>query len=89
MKRSLRLASGLLAAAAVGLLVSSHTAAQVPDNPDPPVFGPGGLRQDPRVAEFQNIAKGAKVHEGLFKLYQKDENLYAELLPQHMNKNLL
>src|SRR5262249_47404471 len=91
MKRPLRTALALLALAAVGQLVSSRTLAQVPDNPnDHPTFFPGGPgRPDPRVMEFQNISKGAKTYDGLFKLYQKDENLYAELLPQHMNKQLL
>ena len=87
MKRPLRTAIALLGLAAVGQLISSTTQAQVPDNP---TFLPGGPgRPDPRVMEFQNISKGAKTYDGLFKLYQKDENVYAELLPQHMNKQLL
>lgn len=92
MIRPLRLASGCLAVA--GLLASSSATAQVPDNPpggDGSPFGPPGMmRPNPQLVEFQNISKGAKVHDGgLFKLYQKDENLYAELTPQHFNKNFL
>ena len=86
MKCSCRLALGLLAVAVVGHL-SSSSRAQVPDGP---FDFPGGMnRPDPRIAEFQNITKGAKTYEGLFKLHLKDDNLYAELRPQDMNKNLL
>src|SRR5262249_34785128 len=52
-------------------------------------FPDGMRRPDPMILEYQNITKGAKAHEGLFKLYQKEDKLYAELMPQHFNKNLL
>jgi hypothetical protein len=78
-----------LGALAVGLLASAPAAAQVPDfGPDGPQF-PGMTRPDPRIAAFAEISKGAKVHEGLIKLYHKDENVYAELTPQNLNKPLL
>ena len=87
MKRSCRLAFCLLAVAVVGHLSSSPTRGQVPDGP---FDFPGGLnRPDPRIMEFQLITKGAKSYDGMFKLHQKDDNLYAELRPQDMNKNLL
>jgi len=89
MNRHLRTAFGILAVAGVALYASPRTPAQVPDGDGPFDFPPGMRRPDPRIAEFQNISKGAKVHEGLFKLYHKDENLYAELMPQHMGRQLL
>src|SRR5262245_22111277 len=88
MKRPLRLALGLLAVAAVCQLTSMPSSAQPPDGPDFP-FPDGPRRPDPLLMEFQNISKGAKTYEGMFKLYQKDDKVYAELQPQHMNKNLL
>jgi len=87
MKRQL-LYSGLLLTLIVGLQSSS---AQVPDNPPFFIDPDGNMRRggDMRGMEFQNISKGAKTYEGLFKMYQKDENVYAELLPHHFGKNFL
>jgi hypothetical protein len=85
MKRQLRNLLGILVLAA-GLFV--HPAfTQVPDNEFPSPFGM--RRVDPRIVEFQNISKGSTTHAGLFKLYHKGENVYAELLPQHLNKTYL
>ena len=86
MKRLFRLTGGLLALAACGLLAPTSAPAQVPDGPDNPFER---SRPDPRIAEFAAISKGSKTYDGLIKLYQKDENLYAELQPQHLNKPLL
>ncbi len=88
MKRPLRIALGLLAVAAIGHMMSAPSRGQPPDGPDFP-FPPGMGRPDPMLAEFQSISKTAKTQEGLFKLYQKDERVYAELLPHHFGKNLL
>ena len=35
----------------------------------------------PRLQDFDKVVKGAKEYEGLFKLYQKDDHLYAEIRP--------
>jgi hypothetical protein len=88
MKRPLRLAFGLLAVAAIGHLTSAPSRGQPPEGPDFP-FPPGMNRPDPLLMEFQQIAKTAKTQDGLFKLYQKDDKVYAELLPHHFNKHLL
>jgi hypothetical protein len=86
MNRPPRLATGLLAA--IGLLAPATALAQPPDGHDFPL--PDGLRRpDPLLMEFQSISRGAKTYEGLFKLYQKEDKLYAELQPQHFNKSLL
>jgi hypothetical protein len=88
MKRKMRILFGVLALAVAGLF-AYPAFTQVPDNPSEFPFMDGMRRIDPRILEFQNISKGSTTHQGLFKLYQKGENLYAELLPHHMNKNLL
>ncbi|QJW99106.1 zinc-dependent metalloprotease [Frigoriglobus tundricola] len=88
MKRPLRLALGLVAVAVVGHLTSVPSRGQPPDGGEFPF--PGEFRRpDPMLVEFQSISKGAKTHEGLFKLYHKDDKVYAELLPHHMGKQLL
>jgi hypothetical protein len=78
----------MLALAAVLFVHPAFT--QVPDNDSPfPNFGMRRMGVDPKILEYQNISKGAKTHEGMFKLYEKGENVYAELRPQHMNKSYL
>jgi hypothetical protein len=42
-----------------------------------------------KFEEFDKVTKDAKTYEGLFKLYQKDENLYLELRPDQLDKPLL
>jgi hypothetical protein len=89
MKRKMRLLFGTLALGIV-CLFTYPAFTQVPDNTDGfPFEGMGMRRIDPRIQEFQNISKGSATHQGLFKLYHKGENLYAELLPHHFNKSLL
>jgi hypothetical protein len=84
MNRKLKTIIGL----AFVLVICQYVSAQIPDGPESPPFGPQH-RPDTRIAEFQNITRGAKTYDGLFKLYQKDENLYAELAPHHLNKPML
>ncbi len=87
MKRQLLVASAMLTL--TGVVLIRPSAAQVPENAVPMFDGDSPRRGNPLIAEFGNIAKGAKVQEGLFKIYQKDENVYAELQPQHFGKLLL
>src|SRR4029077_2673238 len=35
------------------------------------------------------VTQGAKTYDGLFKLYQKDDHVYMEIPPHHMNKPVL
>ncbi len=42
-----------------------------------------------KFEDFDKVTKGAKVHEGLFKLYRKDDRLLAEILPYQLDKPFL
>jgi hypothetical protein len=79
----------LLALAAVAILVGGSVLApsvqaQVP-------FGPRHMMEvePPRYPDFNTVVKGAKEYEGMFKLYQKDENLYMEIMPHQFDKPVL
>jgi hypothetical protein len=43
----------------------------------------------PKLPNFDTVVKGAKEYDGLFKLYQKDDNLYAEIRQDQFDKPLL
>jgi hypothetical protein len=43
----------------------------------------------PRFENFDHVVKGAKEYDGLFKLHQKDDRLYAEIRPDQFDKPLL
>jgi hypothetical protein len=87
-----------LTAAVLATLVTSALA-QTPPVPAPtpapaPVAGtasvaPGAApaaRPDPAALRpFNEVAKDAKVTKGLFTLYQKDEKVWIELVPQQFN----
>ncbi len=45
--------------------------------------------EPPKFPDFAVVMKGAKVQEGLFTLHRKDEHLYAELLPNQLDKPFL
>src|SRR5258707_6922545 len=86
MRRILLCAFGWMA-----LAIGSTAFGQVPaappfDGPGP--FGPMRV-MDPRIAEFANLTRGAKVYDGMFKLYQKDENVYMEIPQHHLGKPVL
>jgi hypothetical protein len=85
MRRTFLLGVGF-AVLAVGWHDGPQVVGQVPFNP---VTG-GPMEQDgPRFPDFNTVTRGAKVHEGLFKLYQKDDRLYLELTPDKMNRPFL
>ena len=68
----------LLAPLAVLALLATATHAQPPSLPTPPKF-----------EEFDKVVAGAKTYEGLFKLYQKDEHVLAELQPYQLDRPYL
>lgn len=82
MKRTLLMALGAMALT----VATTNAPGQVPV---PGPGGPGMEREPPRFPDFASVTRGSKEHVGLFKLYQKDENLYMEIPPSHMNKPLL
>ncbi len=43
----------------------------------------------PRFENFERVVKGAKEYDGLFKLHQKDDRLYAEIRPDQFDKPYL
>jgi len=42
-----------------------------------------------KFEDFEKVVKGAKEHDGLFKLHQKDEHLYAEIQPHQFDRPML
>jgi hypothetical protein len=44
---------------------------------------------DKKYEDFDKFVKGAKTSDGLFRLYQKDEHLYAEIRPDQLDKPFL
>src|SRR5579872_5592041 len=50
---------------------------------------PEGDSPDKKFDDFDKVTKGAKLTEGLFKLYQKDENVFAEIRPDQLNQPFL
>jgi hypothetical protein len=74
--------------------VAPSTRAQVPEGAAPaPSFVriSDGMQRggDSRFADYSTVVKGAKEHEGLFKLYHKDDRVYMEILPQQFDKPIL
>jgi len=48
-----------------------------------------GLEHEKKFEDFNKTVQGAKVYEGLFRLHQKDDKLYAEIKPEQLNKPFL
>jgi hypothetical protein len=48
-----------------------------------------GEQQPPRFENFERVVKGAKEYDGLFKLHQKEDRVYAELRPDQLDKPYL
>src|SRR5205085_9007081 len=44
---------------------------------------------DKKYEDFDKLTKGGKSYDGLFKLHQKDDNLYAEIRPEQLEKPFL
>jgi hypothetical protein len=57
-----------------GIALLLIAAAGRAENPSAPFFS-----TDKKYDNFDQVVAGARQHEGLFKLYQKDDHLYAEL----------
>src|SRR4051812_41125891 len=82
MRRTLLTALAVTALTAAGLGLPGPAAAQVP-------FGVHTQAEPPRFPDFNTVVKDAKIHEGLFKLYQKDDRLYLEIPPDKLGRPVL
>jgi hypothetical protein len=51
--------------------------------------GPGPEMPEKKFEDFDKVIKGAKEYDGLFKLYQKEDRLYAEVRPDQFDRPLL
>src|SRR3954454_5137007 len=51
--------------------------------------GPHDAAPEKKFEDFDKLVKGAREFEGLFKLYQKDENLYAEIRQDQLERPLM
>jgi hypothetical protein len=76
-----RTARGLLLAAGLVALIAVSGGQSQPT--------PGSAPEPPKFPEFATVTKGAKVSEGLFNLYQKDDTLLAEIQPFQLDKPFL
>src|ERR1700722_3412127 len=47
------------------------------------------IGEPPRFENFERVIKGSKEFDGLFKLHQKDDRLYAEIRPDQFEKPFL
>ena len=73
-----RLFAPALLAGLVSLLALSDGRSQSPGTvSSPPTSAPD--LPEKKFPDFATVVKGAKVHEGLFTLHQKDDHLYAEI----------
>ena len=50
---------------------------------------PGDDPPAKKFGDFNKLVKGAKEVDGLFKLYQKDDHVYMEIMPHQFDKPLL
>jgi Met-zincin/Domain of unknown function (DUF5117)/Domain of unknown function (DUF5118) len=54
-----------------------------------PTSGDPGDQPEKKYEDFEKVVKGAKVYEGLFRLYQKDDHLFGEIQPHQFDKPFL
>jgi hypothetical protein len=93
MRRLLRVGFGL-GALALGWWLCRPALSQSTDvglpGPVPTGAGLSGHGSaDKKFEDFGQLVKGAKEHDGLFKLHQKDENLFAEIKQYQLDRPLL
>ncbi len=82
-----RLLLGVLPLAALVLLVLGRGASPVLAQAG--LSHSGGDSAEKKFEDFDKVVKGAKEYDGLFKLHQKDDKLYAEIKPDLLDKPLL
>jgi hypothetical protein len=72
----------LLFATVLGLTVAG-TAGRAPGQPVVEAAEPS------KFEPFERVVKGAKEYDGLFRLHQKDDRLYAEIRPEQFDRPFL
>ena len=73
---------------AVGFAPAAPT--QTPSNaPHPKETTPAKDGPDKKFPDFDKLVKGAKEYDGLFKLHQKEDHLFAEIRPDQLDRPLL
>jgi hypothetical protein len=77
----------VLPLAALVVIVLGRGAPQAPGQGGLP--HPAGDSPDKKFEDFDKVVKGAKEYDGLFKLHQKDDKLYAEIKPEQLDRPLL
>jgi hypothetical protein len=87
MRRFVRLALGL-GALALAWWLCSPAQSQGPHDAGLAGLLPGG-GSDKKFEDFDKLVKGAREYDGLFKLFQKDDNLYAEIRQDQLDRGLL
>src|SRR5262249_13838982 len=80
MRRFVRVSLGLGALAMAWWLCSPALSEGQTDGPAAP---------EKKFEDFDKVVKGAKEIDGLFKLWQKDETLYAEIRRDQLDRGLL
>jgi hypothetical protein len=94
MRRLPQIALGL-AALALGWGLGLPASGQTGEAGRPSGVLPAGLdlasllNPEKKFEDFDKVVKGAKEYDGLFKLYQKDEHLYAEIRQDQLDRPLL
>jgi hypothetical protein len=71
----------LLAVGAVAMAMIGHSGRTTGQNQ------PGA--QPKKYPDFDSVVKGAKEHDGLFKLFHKDDQVYAEIRPTQLGQPFL
>jgi hypothetical protein len=86
MRRTLLFGLGVVVLIVGWLAIWPLAFAQVPSPPRPRVVM--GM-DSAHLQDFNTVVKGAKEYDGLFKLYQKDDKVYMEILPHQFDKPVL
>lgn len=90
MRRTLLMAFGVVAMTVCWHGDCPPAVGQVPEPPSVVHIGDGPQRGgDHRFGDFNTLTKGAKVYDGLYRLYQKEDHVYMEIRPNQLGQPVL